>query len=110
MQNQRCLIVPRVSLLKNDIIIENVEYPDGITLDESYLSEKNIRTSPPNGLKNTKITLSERNYYILGDNRRASSDSRTFGPIHIQNIVGKTEAIIYPINMLRGIEEPEYDL
>jgi len=109
---KRVIALPEETIYfhNGEIIIENEEYPDGIRLNEDYLSEDNNKTSPPNGLRNTKVTLSERNYYLLGDNRKASSDSRSFGPIHKQNIVGKTEAIIYPVTDIRGIEDYEYSI
>ncbi|HMB25929.1 MAG TPA: signal peptidase I [Patescibacteria group bacterium] len=52
-------------------------------LDESYLAE-NTRTT-----RSKKWTLGKGEYYVLGDNREHSSDSRSFGPVYRDLIVGK---------------------
>lgn len=60
-------------------------------LDERYLSPNSINTIPHGGKLAT--TVPEDSYFILGDNRTNSRDSRFFGPVHRRLITGK----IYPI-------------
>ena len=43
-----------------------------------------------------KVTLKSDEYYVLGDNRQISMDSRMYGPIHENEIKGTTNFIIYP--------------
>lgn len=64
-------------------IIKNQTYPDGIMIEEKYLSP-GIETR---GDKDTKI--SDRSFFVMGDNRTASSDSRIFGPVFKKNITGR---------------------
>lgn len=70
----------------------NDAHPDGEVLDESaYLA--------PNQLTNgtVDVTLEENEYFVLGDNRAASSDSRTFGPIRKNDVIGKVLLRAYPL-------------
>ena len=54
------------------ITIINAQNPDGFALDESYL------TQPTNS--KVQITLKDNEYFVMGDNRPSSSDSRIWGP------------------------------
>lgn len=44
-----------------------------------------------------RCTLGESSYFMMGDNRHASSDSRFFGPVPDENIVGRAVLRIWPI-------------
>jgi signal peptidase I len=67
--------------LKNGLI-----YINGRRLEEPYLSE-NVRTDAPD-LKEKWIQLGRDQYYVLGDNRSNSEDSRFYGRVYRQNILG----------------------
>ena len=45
-----------------------------------------------------KITLGDDEYFILGDNRPISKDSRYFGPVKKDEIIGKVIFRLWPIN------------
>ena len=64
---------------------DNNVYRNGEKLNETYINEQEI-TSYPNG---TTINVPEGYYYVLGDNRNHSSDSRVLGIIPEENIIGK---------------------
>ena len=68
--------------IKNGMI-----YINGRRLDEPYLA-KDTRTETPN-LKEKWIQLGRDQYYILGDNRENSEDSRFYGRVLRENIIGK---------------------
>ena len=51
-----------------------------------------------------EITLKEDEYFVMGDNREDSLDSRVFGPIHMSQILGNTNLIIFPVNHLGFVE------
>ena len=57
---------------------------------------------------NIKITVGETQYFVLGDNRTASSDSRSFGPIEKGTIKGRAWLVYWPISKWRLISRVNY--
>lgn len=77
-------------------IKEGLVFVNGRALDEFYLSE-NANTEPGTSLPDTKeYTLGSDEYVVMGDNRGHSSDSRSWGPIKRNEIVGKAWFIYWP--------------
>lgn len=73
------------------VYIENTDNPEGIKLDEPYLDQITI---PGN---KTTITVSADNYFVMGDNRGFSSDSRAWGELPRENIIGTAGLRLLPI-------------
>ena len=85
----------RVQIKDGAVTIFNQENPDGIALDESaYLSLK-VKTQGE-----MVITLKNDEYFVMGDNRGASSDSRSWGPVKETDIVGKVLLRAWPLDQL----------
>ncbi len=84
-----------VEIDNGEVIITNAENPNGFVLEEgAYL---------PDGRKTNgsqKVILSEDEYYVLGDNRPASSDSRMSGPLNKEAIIGKVLLRAWPASRL----------
>ena len=71
------------------VTIKNKENPDGLLLKEEYLREAHT-------YGNMSQTLAHDEYFVLGDNREASSDSRRWGALKEEFIVGKVFVRAYP--------------
>lgn len=77
-------------------IIDGTIYINGNVLDENYGREKMVSS----GLALDEIQLGEDEYFVLGDNRNASSDSREpdVGNIHRDDIIGRAFIRIWPFS------------
>lgn len=53
----------------------------------------------------SKVTLKENEYFLMGDNRLVSLDSRKIGPITRENIEGVTDFVLYPISKFGKVKE-----
>lgn len=74
----------------NDVIIKNKENPKGFTLDEPYIEHDVVG--------NKSVTLSDDEFFVMGDNRPASSDSRFWGPLKKKYLKGRPIIRLYPFN------------
>lgn len=82
-----------VEIRNNRITVSNEDSPAGFILDESsYLDP--VQTTE-GGLK---IKLEEDEYFVLGDNRIHSSDSRRWGSLNESFIIGKTFIRAWPFD------------
>ncbi len=93
-----------VQIKDGDVIIYNAENPDGFVLQEDYL-EKGVKTY---GLSDSKIELGANEFFVLGDNRNSSKDSRSFGPVNASYITGRVLLRGWPFNRLKVFDAPAY--
>jgi len=77
------------------ITIINAQNPQGFVLNEPYIDPANY-----GGPTDIRVTLGSDQYYVLGDNRGVSADSRTWGILPRQDIVGRVLIRLYPFNEL----------
>lgn len=102
------LYVKRIVGIPGDeiAVIKNALYLDGQKISEDYVDPVYFELETT--LNSGPISLGENEYFILGDNRSNSTDSRTFGTIKKQDIIGKGQAIIWPLNQAKTLILPEY--
>ena len=92
----------KIEIKNNEITIYNKEHSDGFTLDEVYIPRSAIIS------KDYSQELKNDEYYVLGDNRAASSDSRVWGVLEKHYIVGKAWVRAWPFNNFSVFEGVEY--
>jgi signal peptidase I len=74
---------------------------DGKVLEEPYLDEAARKTTA--GVTRFPVTLKADQYWVMGDNRNNSGDSRFNGPITRQQLVGKALFVFWPLTDMRGL-------
>ncbi|MFA6391585.1 MAG: signal peptidase I [Patescibacteria group bacterium] len=94
-----------VQVKNGTVIIQNTANPEGIILDESVYLDDTVYTSG-----NIDIVLDADKYYVMGDNRGSSLDSRIIGPIGKEFIVGKAWVRAWPFNKLTHFNLPDYNI
>ncbi|MGH8916325.1 MAG: signal peptidase I, partial [Acidimicrobiia bacterium] len=68
---------------------------DGTPIEEPYLPDVLMPDEPP-------ITIAGDEVFVMGDNRDASFDSRRFGPVPLDDLVGEAFVTIWPIAHFGG--------
>lgn len=72
----------------DSVIIKNALHPEGFTLDEPYIYELSTSSGT--------TQLDDDEYFVMGDNRRESSDSRFWGPLQEDFVVGRALLRLLP--------------
>lgn len=84
----------QITINKGRVTITNSENPNGITLDDSYVVYEKDDSAT--------YTTKDNEYFVLGDNRAGSSDSRYWGPVPEKNIIGRPILRVWPFAIWPG--------
>lgn len=91
-------LIKRVIALPNETIkiLDNTIYINGKEIKDEYGS----------GITSDfdEYTLKEDEYFVMGDNREVSKDSRFFGPFNKKDLKGYANIVIYPFNKIRIVD------
>ncbi len=88
-----------VDIKGNTVTVTNKSHPEGFVLDQSYIENT--------ANNNTHFELKDGEYFVMGDNRSASSDSRYWGAVPKKLLIGKVFLRLLPINKI-GILPGDY--
>src|SRR5690606_14272417 len=85
-----------IKISNDKVIIHNDEHPVGFELNESYLGSQTTTTGGTYLPDGEVITIPEDSYFVMGDNRNFSYDSRSWGLVDKSKIVGRAFFICWP--------------
>lgn len=93
------LFIKRVIGLPGETItVENGKvYADGVLLDSSYINEE--MDSRRDGI----YLVDKDGYFVMGDNRNHSNDSRSWGCVPEENVVSKAKFILFPFSGIKSL-------
>jgi len=83
-----------VEFLNNRIVVYNDEYEHGLELEEPYIPNSDGLNYRP-----SVTTLNQNEYFVLGDNREHSSDSRSWGALSDDKIIGRPLVRLFPLTI-----------
>ena len=93
------VFIKRLVALPGDAveIKEGQLFVNDLPVDEPYVAHKSLETMP-------RFVLGEGQYFVCGDNRANSNDSRSVGPITRDMIVGHAKFVLFPLGDMKVIK------
>lgn len=106
--NEKDFIKRVIGVPGDTIIIKDGDvYVNSQRLNQSAFLKNDVKTSDGKFLKEGKeVTVPPASYFVMGDNRTQSSDSREWGFIKEGDIIGKSFFVYLPIEKIKVIKNP----
>ena len=92
----------RVVVTGGKLYVYNKEHEEGILINEAYLP-RDLAT-----VGEKDVVLSNNEFFVMGDNRDASFDSRQWGPLSRAEVIGSVWVRLWPLNKVMAFEKPSY--
>ena len=93
-----------ISIRSGHVYINNKQ------LEETYLPPEYVTRGDAFLRDGMQISLGDEEYFLVGDNRPGSSDSRAFGPVPRKNFIGKAWIRYWPLSKLGVLEHTSYTI
>lgn len=85
---------------------DRVVYVNGVEIEEGYIGDR--PTGCTNDAVNCDVTVPPGYLFTLGDNRTQSQDSRYYGLVSEDRIIGKAWLVYWPVNSISTVDSPDY--
>lgn len=92
----------KIKIKDGTVVVYDRNSPDELILEENYLPSD---TQTPG---DKEIIIGDNEYFVLGDNRYYSFDSRNWGTLDKDEIVGLVRLRLWPFNKVMAFEKPAY--
>lgn len=94
-QGRRDFVVKRIVGVPGDTVAmrSGALFINGERLNQDFITDAGV---PLGSSTFSALTLAEDEYFLLGDNRTNSADSRLYGPVPLLSIAGRAAAVIFP--------------
>lgn len=90
-------------------VAEGVVYLNDQKLDQSSFLESDVRTNGGAFLsEGDEVVVPEDDYFVMGDNREFSSDSREWGFVPKSAVIGKSFLVYWPLNHMRIVKHASF--
>lgn len=98
-----------IGLAGDEVFVhEGRVFVNGAPLEENYVGGRESNCPLSWEYCNTPVEVPEGNVFVMGDNRTNSEDSRYFGPVPEENIIGKAWIVYWPTSGWGPVEHPDY--
>ena len=87
----------KITIAQSKVLVDNQ------MVEEWYMDSVKLMDNMDCVPNTDNCTLGEHEYFVMGDNRRVSSDSRDWGPVDLNMIIGKVLIVYWPMTELSNV-------
>ena len=106
--NEKDFIKRVIGIPKDRVMVKGgLVYLNGKLLDESHYLDSSVKTYTGSFLKeDQEIIVPDNEYFVMGDNRLYSSDSREWGFVPKNSVIGQSFFVYWPPSQMQVIKNP----